>query len=72
MPGTALKDRLIREIKNLPDRKVGEVIDFVSYLKFKEDDWFISYVNKRGKLAKAQKKAGVKFTKVEELQKAYK
>ncbi len=72
MQDTALKDKLIKEIKGLPDRKVGEVIDFVAYLKLKEDDWFISYVNQRGKLAKAQKKAGAKFTKLEELQKSYK
>ncbi|MBI4823470.1 MAG: hypothetical protein HY805_04480 [Nitrospirae bacterium] len=72
MSSTVLQDKLINEIKNLPRSKVFEVIDFVSYLKLKEDDWFIAYVNKRGRLAKAQKKRGMKFTSLEELQKAYK
>jgi hypothetical protein len=53
----------------LPAKKIQEVIDFVEYLKLKEDNWFIDYVNKRGSEAKAQKKAGKKFTSLDELQK---
>ena len=71
MPATSLKDKLIAEVKDLPERKVKEVIDFIGYLKLKEDDWFIEFVNKRSRLAEAERKAGKKFTKLEELQKEY-
>jgi len=55
----------------LPENKVKEVIDFIEYLRLKEDVWFINYVNQRGKLAKAEKIAGKKFTKLDDLQKEY-
>jgi hypothetical protein len=71
MPGTTLKERLIEDIVTLPEKQVKEVIDFIEYLKLKEDDWFIEYVNQRSKLAKSEKRVGKKFTKIEELQRAY-
>jgi len=71
MSGTGLRERLIEDIEGLPEKKVREVIYFVSYLKLKEDNWFIDFVNKRGHAAKADKKAGRKFTKLGDLQKAY-
>ncbi len=71
MPVTSLKDKLIAEIDDLPEKKVREVMDFIGYLKLKEDEWFIDFVNKRGRLAKAERKAGKKLTKLEELQKEY-
>jgi hypothetical protein len=43
MSGMALKQRLLRDIKDLPAKKIQEVIDFVEYLKLKEDNWFIDY-----------------------------
>ena len=70
MPVASLKERLIEDIVTLPEKKVKEVIDFVEYLKLKEDDWFINLVNKRGKLAKTEKKAGKRLTQLQELQKA--
>lgn len=72
MPGASLKEKLIEDIVTLPEKKVKEVIDFVEYLKLKEDDWFIKYVNQRGRSAKAEKIAGKKFTKLEDLQREYK
>jgi len=30
-----------------PKKKVREVMDFIGYLKLKEDEWFIEFVNKR-------------------------
>jgi hypothetical protein len=71
MPGASLKERLIEDIVTLPEKKVKEVMDFVEYLKLKEDDWFITFVNKRSRLAKSEKKAGGKFIKLEDLQKEY-
>jgi len=71
MSGASLKEKLIKDIVTLPEKKVKEVIDFVEYLKLKEDDWFIKYVNQRGRSAKAEKIAGKKFTKLEDLQREY-
>ncbi len=71
MPATKVKDRLIEEIEDLPDKKIKEVIDFIGFLKLKEDDWFIEYVNRRSKLAEDERKSGKKFTKLEELQEEY-
>ena len=67
--GESLKKNLLSSIEDLPEKKIKEVIDFVNYLKLKEDDWFIEFVNKRGAMAKADKKAGKKFSTLEELQK---
>lgn len=72
MTQTALKEKLLRDIKDLPNKQIYEVLDFVNYLKVKEDTWFIDYVNKRGRLAKAQKKSGRKFIRLEELQREFK
>ena len=72
MTQAALKEKLLRDIKDLPSEKVHEVIDFVNYLSLKEDVWFIDYVNKRGRLAKAQRKSGRKFARLEELQREFK
>ncbi len=71
MAVTSLKDKLIAEIDDLPEKKVREVMDFIGYLRLKEDEWFIDFVNKRGGLAKAERKTGKKLTKLAELQKEY-
>jgi hypothetical protein len=67
----SLKQRLMDDIRGLPEGKVKEVIDFVEYLKLKEDEWFIRYVNRRGEGAKGDKEAGKKFISLKELQKDY-
>ena len=71
MARTGFKRRVIEEIEDLPENKVKEVIDFISFLKLKEEDWFIDFVNKRGSLAQYEKKMGRKFIKMEELQENY-
>jgi hypothetical protein len=71
MPGTVIKEKLIEDIEALPDKRLKEVIAFVEYLKLKEDDWFISLVNQRGRAAKTEKTAGKNLTCLNELQKHY-
>jgi hypothetical protein len=71
MRTTTLKRQLIQDIETLSEVKIREVMDFVDFLKIKEDEWFITYVNKRGESAKAARKAGKKFIKLEELQAEY-
>jgi hypothetical protein len=69
MGSATLKERLIEDIGALPGKTVREVADFVDYLKLREDRWFLDYADKRAADAKAQKKAGKKFIRLEELQK---
>jgi hypothetical protein len=71
MTGVSLREKLLEDIVALPEKKVKEVIDFVEYLKLKEDDWFINFVNERTKIARADRRAGKKFVKLEELLKKY-
>ncbi len=66
-----LRKKILSDIEDLPEKKVKEVIDFISYLKFREDEWFIRFVNKRGARAKAEREAGRKFPKLKDLQKEY-
>jgi len=35
MPGTTLKEKLIKDIVTLPEKQVKEVIDFIEFLKIK-------------------------------------
>ena len=69
MRSTALKDKLIKEIEAMPAEKIKEVMSFVDYLSLKEDKWFVDLVNKRTRVADADRKAGKKFTSLDELQK---
>ena len=71
MPGTVSRDKLIEDIETLPEKKIKEVIDFVEYLRLKEDDWFINFVNQRGRSAKNEKKAGKRLITLKELQEQY-
>ncbi len=71
MATALMRKKVIDAIEDLPEKKVQEVLDFVGYLKIREDDWFIQFVNKRGKEAKAEKKAGNKLVRLEDLQKTY-
>jgi hypothetical protein len=71
MGRTILKRKLIENIEDLPENKIKEVIDFVNFIKLKEDDWFIDFVNRRGALAEYERKADKKFIKIEELQEKY-
>ncbi|MCL5023303.1 MAG: hypothetical protein M1497_08040 [Nitrospirae bacterium] len=71
MATAQLKKKVIAAMDDLPEKKVQEVLDFVSYLKLREDEWFIDFVNRRGALARAEKKAGKKLTRLEDLQKGY-
>jgi hypothetical protein len=71
MASAQLKNKVIAAMEDLPEKKAQEVLDFVSYLKLREDEWFIDFVNKRGTSAKAERKAGRKLTRLEDLQKIY-
>jgi hypothetical protein len=71
MAKSALKENLIREIQDMPAGRIKDVLDFVHYLKIKEDNWFIDLVNARTRKAEADLKSGKKFVALKELQKEY-
>jgi hypothetical protein len=71
MAKTASKEKLIKEIEEMPVHKVKDVLNFVHYLKIKEDEWFIDLVNRRSRQAESDKRAGKKFIGLKELQKEY-
>jgi hypothetical protein len=48
-----------------------KVVDFVEYIKLKEDNWFIDLVNQRGEAAKIEQKTGEKPSRLQELKKQY-
>jgi len=57
------------ELNELKGKK--EVLHFIEFLKIKEDNSFIEYVNKRTKDTIEAKKRGEQFTSLEELKKDY-
>jgi hypothetical protein len=65
-------DELIMDnIQVLPDRDKKEVLNFIEYLKIKEDQSFIDYVNRRSEKAVEDRRGGSKFSSLNELQSEY-
>lgn len=65
-------DELIMDnIQVLPDRDKKEVLNFIEYLKIKEDQSFIDYVNRRSEKAVEDRRRGTKFSSLNELQSEY-
>ena len=72
MSGIAeLNELILQNIEELPDKDKREVLNFIEYLRIKEDQNFIEYVNERTRQALAAKKGGRQFTSLEELQSRY-
>jgi len=66
-----LNELIIKGIKQLSDREKQEVLNFIEFLRIKEDQSFIEYVNRRTQEAIEAKKKGQAFSSLEELQKEY-
>jgi len=72
MSGVAeLNELILQNIEELPDKDKREVLNFIEYLKIKEDQAFVEYVNERTRQALAARKAGRQFTSLEKLQSDY-
>jgi uncharacterized protein YfdQ (DUF2303 family) len=72
MAQTAKFDELIvNSIRELSNHEKKEVLNFVEFLKVKEDQVFIEYINMRTKEAIEAKKKGKTFCSLEELQREY-
>ncbi|MBW1791004.1 MAG: DUF2281 domain-containing protein [Deltaproteobacteria bacterium] len=66
-----LNEVILQNIEELPDKKKREVLNFIEYLKIREDQAFIEYVNERTKQAVAAKRHGKQFKSLETLQSDY-
>lgn len=68
---TELNDLISKSVQDLAEREKREVLNFIEYLKIKEDHSFIEYVNDRTKEATEAKRHGEKFVSLTELQRDY-
>ena len=68
---SALNQQILAHVKKLPEKEKREVLNFIEYLKIREDRTFIDYVNTRTKAAIDAKKRGEHFSSLEELQQEY-
>lgn len=64
----AIKARIVKRLEGLSAKEPQEVLDFVEFLRLREEQWFISYVNKRTQEAIRARKADKRFVSLEELQ----
>lgn len=55
----------MKRLEGLSAKALQEVLDFVEFLRLREEQWFVNYVNKRTSHAR---KADKKFVSLEELQ----
>jgi hypothetical protein len=68
---TEMDGLILDRIRNLPEKDKKEILDFIEFLKIREDRFFIEYVNRRTEAAINAKKRGERFTSLQELQKQY-
>jgi hypothetical protein len=66
-----LNDLILKNILELGERDKKEVLNFIEYLKIKEDRFFIEYVNNRAKEAMEARQSGERFVSLKELQRDY-
>lgn len=66
-----INDLIIKNLAELTDKEKKEVLNFIEYLRIKEDHFFIEYVNKRTQEAIEAKRRDERFISLEELQKDY-
>ena len=68
---SVLNQQILTHVKTLPEKEKREVLNFIEYLRIREDRTFIDYVNTRTKAAIDAKKRGEHFSSLEELQQEY-
>jgi hypothetical protein len=69
--GDELERLILRSIQELEDRHKRQILDFIEFLKIREDRSFIEYVNRRTEEAMDARKRGERFTSLQELQQEY-
>ena len=68
---SVLNQQILAHVKTLPEKEKREVLNFIEYLRIREDRTFIDYVNTRTEAAVDAKKRGEHFSSLEELQQEY-
>ena len=63
------REILSSRLNNLTEEDVHEVLDFIEFLKIREEQWFINYINQRTTEALLDRENGKRFFSLEELQK---
>jgi len=63
-----MRKNLLETLDSLSEREFREALTFIEFLKLRQEQWFINYVNQRTEEALLAKKAGKKFSTLEELQ----
>lgn len=66
-----LNDLILRNVQGLTDKEKEEVLNFIEYIRIKEDRSFIEYVDRRTREALEAKRRGEQFFSLKELQKDY-
>ena len=66
-----MNELIVRSIKDLTNKEKKEVLDFIEFLRIKEDRSFIEYVNRRTQESLRNKKQGKVFASLGELRKEY-
>ena len=62
---------ILKNIRLLTDKEKREVLNYIEYLRIKEDRSFVDYVILRTKEAVEAKKSGQRFTSLDELKGEY-
>ena len=62
------KEILLESLDNLSEGEFRQALTFIEFLKLRRERWFADYVNKRTEEALLARKAGKKFSTLEELQ----
>ena len=71
LQATKFDELIVNGIRELSNREKEDVLNFIEFLKVKEDKLFIEYVNMRTQEAIKAKKKGKTFHSLEELQREY-
>ena len=66
-----LNEIILRNVQDLSEKEKREVLNFIEYMRIKEESSFIEYVNERTRAAIEAKERGEKFISLEALQREH-
>jgi hypothetical protein len=66
-----INELILKNVQDLSEKEKREVLNYIEYLRIKEDQSFIQYVNERTKEAVKAKRRGEGFISLKKLQKEY-
>ena len=66
-----LNEIILRNVQDLSEKQKREVLNFIEYMRMKEESSFIEYVNGRTRAAIEARERGEKFISLEDLQREH-